>query len=196
MFGKLVLALVTVGVVSAGMGYATFAFLSDTETASGNLFTVGNLDLKVNNLDGVTGVISALNLAPGDTATPGVLTLKNAGSIGEVSGHPVSLDFKTTVTQTDADAGTTDVSKFLQFVTFTYGATDLTASLPDANSNGIKDLDDLNGYVFTGLGDPGTGKDLTITLKLIDSAGNQHAGDEAEFSIEFFLRQSGETPLA
>ena len=75
-------ALLSLGLVALlGMG-GTFAYWSDTATISGTTIKAGNLDLKVNGQDSVTGYASLniTNMVPGNT-TAGVVTIKNAGSV-------------------------------------------------------------------------------------------------------------------
>jgi|GEM_PF-2188060 len=76
----------TLGAASAASGAGTFAFFSDTETATGSI-TAGSLDLSIENTDGdVTngdGSLSFLNapsIEPGSTGS-GAVTLKNVGSL-------------------------------------------------------------------------------------------------------------------
>ena len=45
---------------------ATFAFFSDTETSTGNTFTAGALDLKINGQDDPSQIVNITDLKPGD----------------------------------------------------------------------------------------------------------------------------------
>lgn len=74
-------AVLGLGVVLSVGATGTFAFWTDDVVISGTSFTAGTLDLKVNNLDTVTGY-TALNIAtmvPGNS-TAAVLTIKNNGT--------------------------------------------------------------------------------------------------------------------
>ena len=72
-------ALGTIGVASAGAGAGTFALFSDTEESSGNSVQAGTLDLTG---DGpVTTVFDASNVSPGESGG-GIQELRNEGSIG------------------------------------------------------------------------------------------------------------------
>lgn len=62
-------------------GGATYAIFSDTETSTGNTFTAGTLDLKVDNQDDSNIVhVTLSNMKPGDTANY-QWVLSNAGSL-------------------------------------------------------------------------------------------------------------------
>jgi predicted ribosomally synthesized peptide with SipW-like signal peptide len=80
--GLAISALLVIGMVAAG----TFAYFTDTQASSGNVFTAGTLDLGLSNTPGaaatgdVTGTFTATTWKPGDTAT-GTLSINNAGSI-------------------------------------------------------------------------------------------------------------------
>jgi alternate signal-mediated exported protein len=74
-------ALLSFGLV-LGVGSAgTFAFWTDEVTVSGITITAGSIDLKVNDLDTVTGytTLNISNMTPGQSVA-GVLTIKNAGT--------------------------------------------------------------------------------------------------------------------
>ncbi|MFL6090587.1 MAG: TasA family protein [Aeromicrobium sp.] len=82
------------GVGSAG----TFAYWTDSSTVTGITFTAGTLDLKVNNLDNVTGYTSLniSNMIPGQSVAA-VLTVKNAGNVGftyTANGTATNVDSK------------------------------------------------------------------------------------------------------
>lgn len=63
---------------------ATFAFFSDTETSSGNTFTAGTLDLKVNDHD-VVGTLVTLTAKPSEDTQPEIIELKNIGTNGGIA---------------------------------------------------------------------------------------------------------------
>lgn len=76
---KTLLALLGILLVAALAGAGTFAAFSDTEQSTGNTFTAGTLDLKINDSDqNVAFTVS--NVKPGDSGTI-TYTFKNAGSI-------------------------------------------------------------------------------------------------------------------
>ncbi|WP_277555482.1 TasA family protein [Halobaculum limi] len=71
-------ALGTVGVASAGAGAGTFALFSDTETSSGNSVQAGTLDLTLGN--GGSATLTASEVAPGDSGVS-ALQVNNDGNL-------------------------------------------------------------------------------------------------------------------
>lgn len=94
---KILASVMVIALVGAVAGAGTFAYFSDTETSTGNMFTSGTLNLKLSNdgetyLNGVTTTWeSPDNWAPGQEFDER-LELKNTGN---VDGKLVLLDFKT-----------------------------------------------------------------------------------------------------
>lgn len=78
---RLLLSLSMLGMTSLLAIGATTAYFSDTEISSGNTFTAGTLDLKVNNGDGPVVSFNVSNVAPGYTTGYQVYCLKNTGTI-------------------------------------------------------------------------------------------------------------------
>jgi len=74
-------------VLALGMVGAAFAQFSDTETSTGNVFTAGTLDLKVNGGD-VFVPYTLSNLKPGESRGTATYSIYNAGSL------PGLLSFK------------------------------------------------------------------------------------------------------
>lgn len=84
------------GVVLSAFVTGTFAYWSDAVAVSGARFTAGTIDLKVNNLDTVTGY-TTLNISamvPGNSMA-GVLTIRNSGT--------APLKYTAVTTATNAD---------------------------------------------------------------------------------------------
>lgn len=100
---RLLISLVTVGVVGVAAFGASRAFFSDTETSTGNTFTAGAIDLKIDNTsyatDPATGLLAA---SPGTTWQLSDLTVEKffnfldlkPGDLGEdtISVHVNSND--------------------------------------------------------------------------------------------------------
>jgi predicted ribosomally synthesized peptide with SipW-like signal peptide len=81
--GLTIAALLVIAMVAAG----TFAYFSDTQASTGNVFTAGTLDIGLSNTPGnstatgdATATFSAATWAPGQTAS-GTLSINNAGNI-------------------------------------------------------------------------------------------------------------------
>jgi len=73
--------------VMALVGGGTWAYFSDTETSSSNVFTAGTLDLNLTSTNGtsgvndsITGTFTTSDWRPGDTSSA-TIAIKNAGSI-------------------------------------------------------------------------------------------------------------------
>jgi predicted ribosomally synthesized peptide with SipW-like signal peptide len=81
------LSLTTILIVSVFAGAGIYAYFSDTERSSGNVFTAGTLDLKLSNssdgpwTDGVTGIWTLSNMMLGDETPTGSVFFKNFGSV-------------------------------------------------------------------------------------------------------------------
>lgn len=63
---KTLLSLLTLVVVGGAAIGLSQAYFSDTETSSGNSFTAGSLDLKINSLDNPPALVTVSDLKPGD----------------------------------------------------------------------------------------------------------------------------------
>ena len=75
---RLVLSLVALGVSVVGLtSVVTGAFFTDQVDVNGNVFTTGSVDLSASP---ATAVVTASNMAPGDTVTA-PLTVNNAGTL-------------------------------------------------------------------------------------------------------------------
>lgn len=207
---KILISLLTIGVASAGLGYGTFAFFSDTETSGSNLFTAGDLDLTLNGQNSVVTALSASNFAPGDFASGSIL-LRNEGSIftGDAQGHLVDLDLRASVSVTDDlglpadpdDGGvsTTPLSKFITITALSYDGSSILGLVGDADGdlrpNTLADLAARGPFID--FADPGAaGRSLAMTVQFATDGGNDLKRDEVDLTITFFLSQQGETDLA
>jgi len=84
---KILASVFIIGILALGIGWGTYSYFSDTETSSGNTFTAGTLDLKVNDTDGSDVVhITLSNMKPGDDTGYYKWVLKNVGTLpGRIS---------------------------------------------------------------------------------------------------------------
>jgi predicted ribosomally synthesized peptide with SipW-like signal peptide len=104
---KILLSVMTIGLVTVFMGAGVYALFSDTETAAGNTFTAGTLNLKVGAADPCTETINIGSLKPTDAANAASWLVHN---LGTMSG---SLDItigaitnnENTITEPEAAAG-------------------------------------------------------------------------------------------
>jgi predicted ribosomally synthesized peptide with SipW-like signal peptide len=85
---KILASVFIISMLAFSLGYGTYSYFNDTETSSGNTFTAGTLDLKVDGQDdGETVVHYTLsNMKPGDDSGYYKWVLKNTGTLpGKVS---------------------------------------------------------------------------------------------------------------
>ncbi len=66
---KVLTSILVTGVVASSTLLVSNAFFSDTETSSGNTFTAGKLDLKINQSDNPSALVTITDLKPGDPIT-------------------------------------------------------------------------------------------------------------------------------
>ena len=175
-------------------GIGTWAYFQDTETSTGNVFAAGTLDLKTDDVDGVTQTLYASNLKPGDSVS-GSITLKNAGS---VAGSTLDLAF----TYEESDSSPNPVNKsadataaVIEVTTLNYGIVDLLLlDIFDYQSNGYTDIEDLKNDAdldlagLTGI-DASATKDFTITVQFRGDANHDFQSDGINISITFTLNQ-------
>lgn len=168
---KILISLLTVGVVSAAAVYGTQAFFSDTETSTGNTFTAGSIDLSLgstfssnNNANGVGGsnplladnngraLYNFTDLKPGDfgRATFDLQVTSNEAYLCAKATNDSMLE--NTIVDPEAEAGDVtdpdgELQNYLQFAIF-----------HDVNGNGLYDggeplnvnqLGDSNGFTAT-----------------------------------------------
>lgn len=188
----LVTSLLTIALATGVGAYGTFAYFSDTEASTQNVFSSGTLDLALSSDSSVDAFVGDDNFAPGDNAA-GTLLLENKGTISSYDddGHQVTLEIATSLDQNDADGVSTDMASYLELTQLEYGSTSLVADVSDANGNGYKDLADLAANNLTNLEDPGSaGRDFNITVFFAEDAGNDLQGDTVDATFDFVLRQS------
>lgn len=79
---KIIISLSIIGAVAAIAVGGTIAYFSDTETSTGNTFTAGTLDLKVDGADDVLPMVwDANNMKPGTVYNAGTVEVLNDGSV-------------------------------------------------------------------------------------------------------------------
>ncbi len=77
---KILALMMTLALMAGGVSYGTFAFFSDGETSTQNIFTGATLDLQTDDAQGISGSITDTSMTPGDS-TSGSVVLKNAGGL-------------------------------------------------------------------------------------------------------------------
>src|SRR3989344_1481570 len=167
---KILLSVASIAAAAALVIGATFAYFSDSETSSGNVFSAGTVDLVLSDdnetdLDGVTATFGAADMAPGECTT-GTLNIKNAGSI---AANHVDISISNTNDTMD---------DYLRIDILTYDAADQLPSISDGQPNTLTDLDDFeaDALVNLSLTDTGTNHPLVIEVCLDESAPNTLQG--------------------
>ncbi|UCD08430.1 MAG: hypothetical protein JSU79_08725 [Dehalococcoidales bacterium] len=133
--GLTIAAILVIGLVGGG----TWAYFSDTEETTGNVFSAGTLDLGVANVSGTnptgstTATFGTSDLAPGSTAGSGTLYVNNEGSIPMTS---VNVSFSlasftentpNTVDDWDGVADTDNLTKMIITTDVKWGGVDVVA---------------------------------------------------------------------
>ena len=187
---KKILGLTIAFMLLISMGsIGTWAYFQDTETSTGNVLAAGTLDLKTNDVDGVTQTLYAINLKPGDSV-PGSITLKNTGS---VAGSTLDLAFSyvenddiTNPINMTAD----ETAAMIEITTLDLGGP-LLIYVSDGNSNLYIDIQDLKNTIFpsqTGIDASGT-RDFTITVQLRGDTSGDFQSDGINITMTFTLNQ-------
>ncbi|MFC1897775.1 TasA family protein [Chloroflexota bacterium] len=171
-------------------GIGTWAYFQDTETSTGNVLTAGTLDLKTDNVDGVTQTLYTSNLKPGDD-TSGSITLKNTGS---VAGSTLDLVFSYIESDNSfnsVDKSAYDTATVIELTTLNLGGSSLLSSVSDANLNGYRDIEDLKNADLTGQSgiNPSATQDFTITVQLRGDTTADFQSDGINITITFTLNQ-------
>jgi len=171
-------------------GIGTWAYFQDTETSTGNVFAAGTLDLKTDDVDGVTQTLYASNLKPGDNVS-GSITLKNTGS---VAGSTLDLAFSYVESDSSpnpANMSANATAAQMELTTLDYGGSSLLGSVSDANTNGYKDVEDLKNANLAGQTgiDASATKDFTITVQFRGDAGHDFQSDGINITMTFTLNQ-------
>jgi len=75
---RILLVLMTVGMVATGVGVASNAIWTDSDDVDPNLFTTGSVSLSTNP---ITALVTFTSGAPGEDTTPQTLTVTNDGTM-------------------------------------------------------------------------------------------------------------------
>ena len=174
--------MMVIGLVAAFAGAGLYAYFSDTETSTGNTFSAGTLDLKVDGKDDpeVPVYFDVRNVKPGDSNSVDI-ALSNAGSIKGVAylnfTNVIDRPGETPEPEPKPDEG--ELSKYL-YIKVIVGE-DTIAEGP---------LSELAGRAI-GLGTIEAGRSLRVTIKwsIPEDVGNEIMGDIVTFNIVFGLKQ-------
>lgn len=188
LFGLVIALAMVIGLV--GMG--TFALFSDTETSTGNSFTAGTLDLKVNGGDDpVLALITVGNMTPGNTGSV-VVALSNAGSLHGIADIHILSAVNGEGLNPESETGNLaepgELGLYL-LITIAY----------DADNDGVYEITVVNGVALNSLVcldydlgplSAGLSRNCKISWNLPAGTGNDVQGDTVTSSIEFSLKQA------
>jgi len=216
---KILISLMTLVVVAGMIGGGAFAYFSDTETSTGNTFTAGTLDLKidadplpgtpdwvddpnvpnVNDLAVLLGIEDTVNkMKPGDTDGI-IIGIKNAGSIDGIA----DLHIKNVVNKdngcTEPEADVPDCSCGPDdggelganvLVTILYNGAPVSYEASGDPVLADTPLDDLEcNNIILGALDANATGAITMTFTIPGTVGNIIQSDSVEFDVEFSLDQ-------
>ena len=188
---KKILGLSLVLVVVIGIiGIGTFAYFTGIDTSSGNSFVSGTLELKTNNLEGVTQTLYATGMSPGATVGPSTITLKNVGT-----SNGTTMDIVFSYAESDGSPNIVnktadEVAAVMEVTNLDYGGSNILGSVSDHNSNGYIDIYDLKNADLTGLIglDAGASKDFDISVQLRNTTGSEFQADGINLTMTFTLK--------
>ena len=189
---KKVLGLTVALLLLSGItGIGTWAYFSDTETSAGNQMAAGTLDLKTDDVDGVSQTLFAVNMKPGDIVSSENITLNNAGS---TAGTTIDLAFSyvendLSVNPADMSADATAAS--IEVTVLKYDGSSLFASVADTNSNSYLDIQDLKNSDLSGQSgiSAQATKEFEITVKSRVGTSNDFQADGITVTMTFTLNQ-------
>jgi len=189
---KKILGLTIAFMLLIGMGsIGTWAYFQDTQASTGNVFAAGTLDLKTDNVDGVTQTLYASNLKPGNNVS-GSITLKNNGSVAGSS-----LDLAFSYVESDNPINNlvpktpNETAAQMELTVLNYGGSSLLTSVSDTNANSYLDVEDLKNADLTdqvGI-NPSANKDFSITVQLRSDTVGDFQSDGINITITFALNQ-------
>jgi predicted ribosomally synthesized peptide with SipW-like signal peptide len=172
-------------------GIGTWAYFSDVETSSGNVFAAGTLDLKTDDVDGVSQTLLTSNMMPGDIVGPETIILKNSGSL---AGSSLDLSFsylESDSSPNPSDMSADDTAGIIELITLNYDSASLLGSVSDSNTNGYKDVYDLSLADLSGLDGIVSlaTKDFEIAVQLRSDASKNFQADGIDMTMTFILNQ-------
>jgi predicted ribosomally synthesized peptide with SipW-like signal peptide len=195
---RILTSVLTIVAVVAAVSAMTYAYFSDTGTSNNNVFSAGTLNLALSDdtvetdQDNVTASFGGENMAPGSCTPEQELRLKN---VGTVAADHIQIAVLNNVTDNPPVAGQA-LDRQLILSTFKYdydgnGTNYQNISIPDSNSNGFPDLDDLeaNGVDNLPLTNLGTDHPLRLSVCLSALAGNGVQGDSVDSDWTITLNQ-------
>ena len=191
---KRILGLTIAFMLLIGMaGIGTWAYFTDVETSTGNVLAAGTLDLKTDDVDGVSQTLFAVNMQPGDTVGSENITLKNVGSLAGATLNMVFSYVESDSSPNPVDMSANATAAMIEVTVLNYDGSSLlgSGSVSDNNSNTYTDIEDLTNADLSGQSgiDALASKDFEIEVKLIASANKTFQADRINVTITFTLNQ-------
>ncbi len=181
---RLYSSIMTIFLVLVMIVLGTVAAFIDTEEADDNIMSVGTLDLKTDDADGVSAKWTSSNMSLGEEV-PGTVNLKNDGSLdGEVT-VSFSADLTETGSPVGVDEGTDAIGDKLVAESVTFDG-EVVAELQGKT---VRELEALAEPHLLGTLDAAEDKDFHITWKLAEDGDNGLQGDEADLTLQFVLTE-------
>lgn len=188
---KVVALIIAFLLLTSMLSIGAWAYSSDTETSVNNRLSAGTLDLKTNDVDGVTQTLYAISLKPNVSVGPSTITLRNAGTTGAAT-----LDIVFSYVESDGSPNGVNMSAdataaIIEVTTLTYDGTNLLTGISDGNSNGYKDIQDVKNANLAGRSGlaAGASKNFVITIKMRDGINNNFQADGIIITMTFTLKQ-------
>jgi len=172
-----------------GLIGGAFAYFTDVETSTGNVFQAGTLDMQIqDNDEGPTDAVvsasfSMAGLAPGDTFTTDPITLRNVGSID------ITYIFGRFVITSQTE---TDMSKQFKLVSYgekssTPGWVPASDEVGDGDGYWVESFGPANAYAYLDFWDlDNNGYQGTEYITLYDLEAGTPAGSSTKTGMWFF----------
>jgi len=209
---KILISLSVIGAVAAIAIGGTVAYFSDTETSTGNTFSTGVIDIKIDDQNPWVGSWDIVDMKPCETGyitfniqNPGLnpvnirKTVKVTGTIDTPISEPECVYGKGVWDKTNQKCDTTNYngkSNLQKYMNY-----DLSVKVPIADNQDnwyqtiFKDEDnvrisDINGQsIFLGMIPAGGTMEVTQSYHLVPETGNWAQADTMKFDIEIYAEQ-------
>lgn len=186
---KIMMSLFTIAIVGALIGGGTFAYFSDTETSTDNIFQAGTIDFDMDNGEGEAVHISLMDMKPCDWEDY-LIRLHNVGT----NDGPLYLHFDviSSYNEITSEAGDPDINDIENHITVDLALCDAAGNVEYviiAPEDDIK-LGDLDcKWIPLGWfgGDFCTYKYLLLSFHLQADTGNEYQGDGVNFTINTYM---------
>jgi len=209
---KILIGLIAIFLIVALVGTGVWAYFSDTETSTGNVFQPGSLDLKIRQGkpwqswgDGVSATWTMLNMKPGQATPMRWIDFRNDGSI--TADHlEITCDYLGTdemakmmlITHMRYEDATPPISWMVDLLTedgydpgYGFSPGETGPKVEDVDGDGKITLYDLK---YSGVDDlwPPNGDETTqleMKIRFDPSAGNEFQGQTLNVTVIFTLNQ-------